>query len=441
MQVHLKTLGCRLNEAELEAWSRDFQAAGHRITDDPASADLVVVNTCAVTAEAARKSRKLIRRSQRTNPGAKLVVTGCHTTLEGNGSSAGRFPGIDLVVGNTDKDRLVEIAGSSLDFNTMPAEAMDAPGQSLFAMGRQRAFIKVQDGCRYRCSFCIVTVARGAERSRPVHEVLDEINRLCAAGVREVVLTGVHIGGYGSDLGTDLAQLVAAALADTDIARLRLGSHEPWDLSESLLRHLDNPRFMPHLHLPLQSGSDSVLRRMSRRGRTGDFTRVIEQARAIHSDFNVTTDIMVGFPGETAAEWEQTLEYVEQVGFGHIHIFSYSPRAGTKAAAMPNQVDPATKRARSAQLHQRAVQLKRRVLERFTNRQVAVLLEGSDTAEHQPPLAGYTPNFLRVRIEPSSQLLKPNEIVELQTTRVANEGDCLIAIPPNESDRPATGFR
>ncbi|MCU7798099.1 MAG: radical SAM protein, partial [Candidatus Thiodiazotropha sp. (ex Myrtea spinifera)] len=263
MRIHLKTLGCRLNEAELETWSREFQAQGHSMTADAETADLLVVNTCAVTEEAVRKSRKLLGRASRQNPNARLVVSGCYASLDPTATAEAE--GVDLVIDNRNKDRLVDIVSQQLDLDIMPQSAIEPDTTGLLERGRQRAFIKVQDGCRYRCTFCIVTLARGDERSRPAADIVSEIRNLQREGIQEVVLTGVHIGGYGSDIGSSISNLIRQVLAETDIPRLRIGSIEPWDLPESFWSLFENPRFMPHLHLPLQSGSDSVLRRMARR--------------------------------------------------------------------------------------------------------------------------------------------------------------------------------
>lgn len=397
MRVRLSSLGCRLNEAELSSWSRELEARGCQLSGEGEAADLLVVNTCAVTAEAVRKSRKLLRRLQRQHPGARTVVSGCAVSLEHD--QLGEL-GVDLIVHNRDKDRLVAIAREALALPLMPEAATEPGAAALFARGRQRAFVKIQDGCRYECSFCITTRARGAERSRPIAEVCDEINRLSADGIQEVVLTGVHAAGYGSDLGSSLAELLAAVLAETDIARVRLGSVEPWDLSERFWTLFEHARLMPHLHLPLQSGADSVLKRMARRCKTAAFARLVETARAMRPDFNITSDIIVGFPGETDAEWAETLAFVERIGFGGLHIFSYSPRAGTRAAAMPNQVPAAVKRRRGAELHTLAQRLKRDWLRRQLGSVQSVLIEGGES--HQPAAdslqVGYTPGYQLVRV-------------------------------------------
>ncbi len=419
MRIPLKTLGCRLNEAELETWSRQFQAQGHRMTSDAEEADLLVVNTCAVTEEAVRKSRKLLSRASRQNPDARLVVSGCYASLDPSAISA--VEGVDLVIDNRDKERLVEIVSRELDLTTMPQAAMEPDTTGLLARGRQRAFIKVQDGCRYRCSYCIVTLARGEERSRPAAEVIEEINRLHREGIQEVVLTGVHIGGYGSDIGSDISSLIRQVLAETGIPRLRIGSIEPWDLPTSFWSLFDNPRFMPHLHLPLQSGSDSVLRRMSRRCRTDEYRELIRQARAEVPDFNLTTDIIVGFPGESEAEWQQTLDFVEEIGFGHLHIFAFSPRQGTKAAGLPGAVSREIKRQRSERLHRLGEKMKASTLEGYIGRTLPVLIEGPS----EQGWAGYTPNFLRVSLEPETETSLANQIVQVKLSGLTEDGQQL----------------
>lgn len=342
MRVALKALGCRLNEAELESWSNDFQGLGYSITKEIELADLLVINTCAVTQEAVKKSRQLIRKSHRINPQAKLIVSGCYSSLQPE--LASEIDAIDLIIPNNDKDQLAQLVNDELNIEAMPAIAT-TPGESaLFARGRNRAFIKVQDGCRYRCTFCIVTIARGDERSKPSRDIVAEINLLQQQGIQEVILSGVHIGGYGSDIDSNLYNLIETILVETTIPRIRLGSVEPWDLGEDFFKLFENPRFMPHLHLPLQSGSDSVLRRMARRCKTEDFIKLITQAHACVDDFNVTTDIIAGFPGETDEEWQESLTFIERCNFSHIHIFPYSPRQGTRAALLPDQISSAVKK-------------------------------------------------------------------------------------------------
>lgn len=396
MKVHLKTLGCRLNEAELETWAQAFQNSGHEVIRAPEAANLIVINSCAVTQDAARKSRHLIRKVHRENPSAKLVVSGCYASL--NRQEAEELLGVDLVVSNKDKDQLVAKALAELDLDTMPTMATEPGETALFTLGRQRAFIKVQDGCRYRCTFCIVTIARGEEKSRPIDEIIAEINILYQQDIKEIVLTGVHLGGYGSDLGIGLVDLIKRILADTAVPRIRLGSLEPWELNNEFYRLFDNPRLMPHLHLPLQSGADSVLRRMARRCKTQEFAEIVTRMRQQNPLFNITSDIIVGFPGETEQEWQQTLDFVAQIGFGHLHIFTYSPRAGTKAATLPNPVPESVKKRRSQQLHQVADTLRDQFLQKNLGQCFPVLWEAySERLEqNKKRIFGYTPNYLKV---------------------------------------------
>jgi len=424
MLVHLQTLGCRLNEAELETWAQDFKRAGHGITAQPEAAQLIVLNSCAVTQDAARKSRQLIRRIHRDNPQAKLVVSGCYATL--NQQQAEAEMGVDLVIGNQDKDKLVDLALSELNLTSMPAQATEPGEFSLFTRGRQRAFVKVQDGCRYRCTFCIVTVARGEEKSRPIEAIIEEINTLHKQGIAEVVLTGVHLGGYGSDQGCNLADLIQAILAQTDIPRIRLGSLEPWELTDSFFELFDNPRLMPHLHLPLQSGSDSVLRRMARRCKTQEFSEIVNRLRRQIPHFNVTTDIIVGFPGETEQEWQESFDYIAATGFGHIHIFTYSRREGTKAASLPGQVNNTLKKQRSAALHRLAEEMKLKFYRDNLGREFPVLWEGysEPCGEDRQRVFGYTPNYLKVGCIVSRNRSVENQLI---TARLTEAGQNWIA--------------
>ncbi len=423
MNVFLTSLGCRLNEAELSRWARDFRRAGHAVVGAASDAEVVVVNTCAVTGEAARKSRKLVGGLHRQNPDARLVLTGCFAELEPARAQA--LAGVDLVVGNGDKDGLVAQVVEHVGAPVMPMLATEP--DSVHAVrdsgGRTRAFIKVQDGCRNRCSFCIVTIARGDERSRPIAEVVAEIQALGAAGVREVVLTGVHLGGYGRDLGTDLHRLVAAVLEQTDIPRVRVSSLEPWDLPADFWSLWSDSRLMPHLHLPLQSGSDSVLRRMARRTSAADYRALVAAARAAIPDLTLTTDLIVGFPGESEREWAETVAYVREIGFGHMHIFAYSARAGTRAASLADQLPGPVKRARSREMHDLAAAMKRAHLERHRGQTRTVLWEGAgepvvsgDADEAGDSAAwrrysGYTDNYLRVETAVPGHLDLENQIV------------------------------
>jgi threonylcarbamoyladenosine tRNA methylthiotransferase MtaB len=397
VNVFLTALGCRLNEAEVESWTRSFRAAGHAVVASPASAQVMVVNTCAVTAEAARKSRKLVSGLHRRNPSARLVVTGCFAELEPE--AAAGLLGVDLVVGNRDKDRLVGRI-DELEVAAMPVLAADPDGAHAFRESRTRAFIKVQDGCRNHCTFCVVTIARGEERSRTVEEVIAEVRALEAAGTAEVVLCGVHLGGYGSDLGLDLAGLVGRLLRGTAVPRVRLSSLEPWDLPPGfgdLWREAEG-RLLPHLHLPLQSGSDPVLRRMARRCMSGSYARLVERLRAGISDLHITTDLIVGFPGERDQDFRATLAFAEAIGFAHVHVFPYSPRQGTRAAELPDQVPGPVIRERVRELSLAAARMKAEHLMRAVGQTRPVLWEAGEDLEggEGRRFSGYTDTYLKV---------------------------------------------
>jgi threonylcarbamoyladenosine tRNA methylthiotransferase MtaB len=420
MRVALQTLGCRVNEAELERWSREFSSAGHQVVASSEAAELVVLNSCAVTQEAVRKSRNLLRRIHRTQPLAKLVLSGCYATL--NPSEAAAL-GVDLVVANTEKDRLVELVERELDVAVMPAMAAEPDGGCLLPSGRHRAFVKVQDGCRYRCTFCIVTAARGAERSLSIDAIVDEVNALHEGGVREIVLTGVHLGGYGSDLGYGLDSLVRAVLNRTPIERIRFGSLEPWNLPEALIELFGDSRLMPHLHLPLQSGCDATLRRMARRCRAKDYRELITRLRRAIPDLNITTDVIVGFPGEMDDEWNESLAFIRDCQFGHVHIFPYSRREGTKAANLPDAVPVPIQRARCSALRGASEQMRRKFQQAFIGRRADVLIERDlAQADFGTTTFGYTPNYLRVALCPEPADSAPiDRVVSIELTAVDAE--------------------
>lgn len=420
MQIHLTTLGCRLNEAELESWADEFEARGHGLSRDPAAADLVVVNTCAVTQEAVKKSRQIIRRARRGNPAAKLVVSGCYASLDGTIKQA--VPGIDLLIDNKNKHQLVEITLRELDIEARPEPAALPAMAGLFGRGRQRAFVKIQDGCRYRCAFCVVTVARGAEHSRAERDIIREVNRHGRRGVLEVVLSGVHAGGYGGDIDSSLCRLIARLLDETDIPRIRLGSVEPWALPDHFLALFQNRRLLPHLHLPLQSGSDSVLRRMARRNRTADFERLVDKARAEIENLNLTTDIMVGFPGETDASFQASMNFISQIGFSHLHIFTYSARPGTRAAGFGGQIPAALKRQRSRQLHELGRAMRADWLKKQIGAKSRVLWEKENDSG---VWTGYTENFTRVAADKKSPESLENRITPVEI--IAIDGDHCVA--------------
>jgi len=390
-----------LNISEIESLARGFVAAGHQVVGPGEVADLCVLNTCTVTSIAARKSRQLTRHLRRTNPRAVMVVTGCYAELEPDQVNA---LGVDMVVGNQEKDLIVELV---TDYVLRVHPQLKAPNSQpltfdlphyLYPGARTRAFVKVQDGCDNRCTFCIVTVARGAGRSRPTGEVIAEVQALVREGYQEVVLSGVHLGSYGHDLGEGrgLYHLVRRLLEESEVPRLRLSSLEPWDLHEDFFSLWENPRLGRHLHLPLQSGNDGTLRRMARHTTTAEFADLVRVARAGVPDLSVTTDIIVGFPGETETEFSESLAFVEAMAFAKLHIFRYSRRTGTAAASMPGQVSPQVVAERSRRMHQLGDRLEHTFRRRFVGRTMDVLWESDEPNGNGLLWSGLTDNYLRV---------------------------------------------
>jgi threonylcarbamoyladenosine tRNA methylthiotransferase MtaB len=396
MRIHLRMLGCRLNQAEIDTLARQFQQQGHEIVADPALADRFVVNTCAVTQEATVSSRKLVRELHRANQDAEITVTGCYAHIAPDEICV--LPGVARVVDNLGKDTLVE------QITGVPVETFDHEPISrelpVGALGRTRAFVKVQDGCDNSCTFCITTVARGEGRSRPVAEVLDEIHYLAEVGYQEIVLTGVHLGSYGHDRGNSdgLRHLVETILARTSIPRVRLSSLEPWDLSPEFFDLWQDPRLCRHLHLPLQSGCDATLRRMRRNTTRAEFRALVTAARARIPGLSITTDVIVGFPGETDEEFAASAAFVEEMDFAGLHVFRYSRRPGTPAARMKGHVSSAAKKQRSAHLRALSAALERRFAERFQGQTLPVLWEQviGSTGDGFVNV-GYTDNYIRVR--------------------------------------------
>lgn len=396
MNVYLETLGCRLNFAEMDALGRQLTAVGHQVVPNPTDADVCILNTCAVTGEATRKSRQWTRRLVRANPAAHLLITGCYATLAPD--EARSLPGVALVVDNRRKDALADLLQEwAVDLDRESWRRLQ-PDAAPHPLARTRAFVKVQDGCNNRCTFCIVSQLRGAERSRPIADLVAEIKQLGASGYQEAVLTGVHLGGFGRDIGVSLSALVAAILEQTDVPRLRLSSLEPWDLSADFfaLWAQSNGRLCPHLHLPAQSGSDRVLQRMARRNRTDDFRRLADEAHRRIPDLVITTDLIVGFPGETDADFAASLQFVEEMRFGHVHVFPYSARAGTAAARFGDQVPAAVRRERAAAMHETAQRTAEAVWRSFVGQTRPVLWEQAEPDGDGHLWSGLTDNYLRV---------------------------------------------
>jgi threonylcarbamoyladenosine tRNA methylthiotransferase MtaB len=417
MRVYVDYLGCRLNQSEAESLARQFQSRGHSVVGAATEADLCVINTCAVTREAEHKSRHLICRTARSAPAARIIATGCYAHLAP--ADAQTLPGVAHVVDNLKKDQLVALVPAGEAYEQEPLARDYVPG----AYGHTRAFVKVQDGCDNRCTFCVTTMARGPGRSRALAEVVAEVQAMAAGGYQEVVLTGVHLGAYGHDRGErdGLRQLIAATLADTDIARLRLSSLEPWDLDEAFFTLWENPRLCPHLHLPLQSGCDRTLRRMARRTTCASFTRLARAARATIPDLALTTDLIAGFPGETEDDFRASYEYVADIGFAGLHVFAYSARPGTAAARMYPQLPREVKQVRRRALHVLGQAMGRAFRARYVDQSASVLWESATGAdEHGWRWSGLTPNYLRVEMSSRKHLRNRLSTVRLAALREDN---------------------
>lgn len=426
MKVFLDSVGCRLNQSEIEAYARQFHAAGHTLVASPEQADLVVVNTCSVTAAAAADSRGVIRSAARLGA-QEIVVTGCWSTLYPQ--AAAELPAVSRVVPNLDKDHLVaDLLGVPQEtFDLEPVARQPVPGARL----RTRAFIKAQDGCDNRCTFCVTTLARGPGRSRTVEQVLADIQSALDGDCQEVVLTGVHLGSWGQDFTTSLRldHLVREVLARSAAPRLRLSSLEPWDLDAGFFRLWEDSRLCRHLHLPLQSGCAATLRRMARKTTPESFAELVAAARAIVPDMAITTDVIVGFPGESEAEFAESIDFVRQMDFAGGHVFTYSARQGTAAERMPDQVLNRVRKERSAVMRQLLAESAGRYQDRFLGQVLPVLWESA--TGYGPDgwhLSGLTDNYLRVstraprqcwnRITPVRLTSSQGEVLQgqLQTT-------------------------
>jgi threonylcarbamoyladenosine tRNA methylthiotransferase MtaB len=392
----------------MDSLARQLVRRGCELVQDPAGADVSVLNTCAVTHEAERKSRRRARQIHRAHPGGEVVLTGCYATLAPE--EMARLPGVRQIIGNSDKERLAELLQPELQ-----AAVELPPGRP--TGGRTRAFVKVQDGCDNRCTYCVTTIARGPGTSRPLGEVIAEIQTLEASGYQEVVLTGVHLGSYGHDnKGPRLQELVAAVLHETTIPRLRLSSLEPWDLQASFFDLWATERLCRQLHLPLQSGSATVLQRMGRQTTPDGFKELARAALKRIPDLALTTDVIVGFPGETETEFEASLALVEELDLARLHVFRFSPRPGTAAARMGNRVARDTVRARSQALRQLAMEKQRGYLARFVGRTVPVLWESVKRRHNgQSWWRGHTDTYITVEAGSSEDL--QNRITPARLTR------------------------
>ncbi len=372
--IELVSFGCRLNAFETEVMRGHAAAAG--------LSHAVVINTCAVTAEATRQARQAIRKARRENPEARIVVTGCAAQIDPAGFAA--MPEVDQVVGNEEKLRhetFARLAAGDLP-RIEVADIMTVTKTAATAVeaveGRPRAFLQIQQGCDHRCTFCVIPYGRGNNRSLPMGEILTQARRLVEAGVREIVLTGVDIGGYGGDLPgrPPLGQMVRRLLRQLpELARLRLSSIDPVEIDEDLWRLIaEEPRLMPHLHLSLQAGDDLILKRMKRRHSRADAVAAAARARTLRPGIALGADLIAGFPTETEAMFERSLALIEDCGLAFLHVFPYSARAGTPAARMP-QLPMALRRERARRLRVEGAAAEARFLDRQQGRLEQVLIE------------------------------------------------------------------
>ena len=421
--VSFMTLGCKVNQFETETIEGLFHQAGYRSVPFGEAADVCVINTCSVTALGEKKSRQMIRRARRENEKALIVVTGCYAQLSPKELAA--LDGVRLVVGTRDRAHIVELVeraaredGVVFDVSDVMA-AKDFEDIPLYdAPTRTRAFLKIQEGCENFCTFCVIPYARGPLRSRPLESVRREAGKLIGAGFKEIVLTGIHLGAYGRDLAgkTTLAEAAREILSLGGLARLRLGSLESVELSDALFALLrDNPRFAKHLHLPLQSGSDAILRAMNRHYDKAAFARLLENVRQAVPDVSITTDVIVGFPGETDALFEESLDFVSRMGFAKVHVFPYSRREGTPAAHMAGQLPMAVKKERVRRMEEAAETSARTLRETLVGRVEDVLFE----TETEGVADGLTGGYMRVYADAPVKL---GEILPMRLSRLHRDG-------------------
>lgn len=406
-KVALHNLGCKVNAYETDSMKQQLAEAGYEIVPFAEGADIYIVNTCTVTNIADRKSRQMLHRAKKMNPDAIVVATGCYVQSAQEAVEVDEC--IDVIVGNNRKGKIVEAleeyyaeASDSMviDIN----DTCEYEDLSITKItGHTRAYIKVQDGCNHFCSYCIIPYARGRVRSRSQESVVDEVSALARNGVKEIVLTGIQLSAYGFDFhrqGTALIELIQAVSAISGIERIRLGSLEPNIITEEFVRAVEQiESFCPHFHLSLQSGSDTVLKRMNRHYDKERYRRAVD---LLHSHFRrpaVTTDLIVGFPGETEDEFAETLDFVREIGLAQTHVFKYSKRKGTRAESMPDQVNENVKHERSVKLIAVCNELEYNYISSFIGEEEKVLLEEHATLDGKDVTLGYTTRYVRVAVE------------------------------------------
>ena len=394
MKIFLDVIGCRLNQSEIETYANHFRAFGHEIVSEPGEADIAIVNTCTVTVKAAADSRKKLRRASREGA-LEVIATGCWATLEPE--AAQNLPGVTRVFPNQHKEQLVAniLKKSSDEIASLTLIRQPIPGER----GRTRAFIKVQEGCDNRCSYCLTRFARGPARSFSLSDIHRDIQAAIDGGVKEIVLTGVQLGAWGRDIPGQLGlkDLISSVLGNHPIPRVRLSSIEPWDFDLSMLSLWRDERLCRHLHIPLQSGSDRILKRMGRPITIREYVHLIEEVRSAIPDVAITTDVIVGFPGEDEEDIGLSKQLIEKIGFAGGHVFTFSPRPGTAAYDMDGRVPHKVAKARNAELRDLFDQTSKVYRDRFVGQRVEVLWESSVLLDDgRWKLSGLSDTYMRV---------------------------------------------
>ena len=407
------TLGCKVNQYETNAMSQKFIEKGYKIAEE--NADIIIVNTCTVTNMSDRKSRHMLRQQKQKNPKAVIVATGCYAQVAKD--TLKEIPEIDLVLGNKEKNNIVEIVEKYIEEETNNVQVKDIMQQKDFQefgnvvyTEKTRAVIKLQDGCDRFCSFCIIPYASGRVSSRKPENIIEEIEKQVKNGIKEVVLTGIHIASYGKDFKKDykLIDLLEQINQIQDLQRIRLGSIEPLLINEEFLRRLTKLEKICHqFHLSLQSGCDETLKRMNRRYNTNEFLEIVNLLRKNYEDVILTTDIIVGFPGETDTEFKKTLEFLKQIKFYKMHVFQYSPRKGTKASQMKEQVNPKIKEERSKIL----INLSNKYQKEYNQEQIGKKIEVLFEENKKGYAKGHTKNYIEVLFETEENLENKIEVV------------------------------
>ena len=409
-KVAFLTLGCKVNTYETEGMKRLFEKSGYQVVEFDTAADVYVINTCTVTNLGDRKSRQMIRRAKRLNEHSIVAVVGCYAQTASEEVS--KIEGVNMVIGTKDKGKIIEYikemetGGDKLNFveDVMKVREFEELGVDVYRE-RTRAFIKIQEGCNQFCSYCIIPYARGPVRSREEKNILNEITSLARKGYKEVVLTGIHIASYGKDIKTtSLIDIVKKVHEIEGIERIRLGSIEPTLINEEFIESIKSlKKVCPQYHLSLQSGCDRTLKRMNRKYTTQDYRKSVALLRENIKDVAITTDIMVGFPGETDEEFEETYRFLQEIFFASMHVFKYSPRKGTSAATYPNQVSPEKKEERSNMLINLAFDMKVSYNKGYIGKVLPVLFE-QEVKEMEGYVEGLTPNYIRVVCEGNGEL-------------------------------------